>query len=150
MTQTILYTSHAKLHQDEDSAAKPLWLDHLVEQAGTNNKIRNISGVLSYKDGKIIQLIEGEPAQLQNLFAKISNDSRHRDLHILLDIKDSQRTFTDWSMVLEANIETSSLFREFLFAHFDNLVEMTDNQRDDLIFFIDNVFYEIVQTKILH
>lgn len=150
MTQTILYTSRARLHQGADPATKPLWLDRLVERASTNNKTLNISGVLSYKDGKIIQLIEGEPAQLNDLFAKISNDTRHQELQVLLDIKDSQRVFADWNMVLEANIETSLLFRDFLFAHFEDLVEMNDHQREELIFFIDRVFYEIIQIKTRH
>jgi hypothetical protein len=150
MSQTILYTSRATLREGENPNARPFWLDRLVEHAGAKNKARDISGVLSYKEGKIIQLIEGEPAQLQNLFAKISNDSRHHDLRILLNIKDSKRIFSDWNMVLEANIETSLLFREFLYSHFENLVDMNDIQRDELVFFIDNVFHEILEERTLH
>lgn len=150
MTQSILYTSLATLPEGANPNAKPTWLDPLVEYASTKNMTRNISGVLSYKEGKIIQLIEGEPEQLQNLFAKISNDSRHQNLNILLNIENSTRIFSDWSMVLEANIETSSLFREFLFIHFENMIDMNDAQRDELLFFIDRVFHEIVQSKSIH
>lgn len=82
MIQTIAYTSRATLIEGPN----PLWLDSLVEHAEAKNKIHNISGVLSYKDGKIFQLIQGQPAQLQDLFEKISNDPRHQDLLILLDI----------------------------------------------------------------
>jgi hypothetical protein len=150
MTQTIVYTSHARLPDGADINAKPSWLNQLVKQANINNKALNISGVLSYKNGKVFQLIEGQPELLQRLFAKIADDIRHQNLIVLLDIKNSRRTFRDWSMVLEANMETSALFREFLFVHFESLVEMSDGQRDELIFFIDQVFYEVAQTKGLH
>ncbi len=147
MTQTIVYTSRATLPEGTDISAKPIWLDSLVERASIKNKLRNISGVLSYKDGRIIQLIEGETTQLENLYADILHDKRHQEVLTLLDIKDSQRIFLEWGMVLEPNIETSLLFRKFLFTHFDELVEMAEYQSDELIFFIDHIFHEIVQSK---
>lgn len=147
MLQTIVYTSRATLPDGADPNAKPVWLDSLVEHAVANNKIANISGVLSYNSGRIIQLIEGDPVHIKNLFAKISNDNRHQNVLILLDINDSQRVFRDWGMVLEVNIQSSSLFRDFLHAHFDQLLEMSESQSDELIFFIDHVFYEIEQIK---
>ncbi|MFT6408562.1 MAG: hypothetical protein ACJAQ6_001982 [Arenicella sp.] len=147
MVQTIVYTSRATLPDGATPGAKPVWLDSLVERAAAKNMNHNISGVLSYKAGRIIQLIEGESAQIQSLYAKISNDNRHQNVLILLNIKDSQRAFLDWGMVLEASIDSSSLFRDFLHAHFEQLVEMTEHQSDELIFFIDHIFSEIAQIK---
>jgi len=138
MTRTIVYTSRASVPDGTDLSAKPIWLDSCA---------RNISGVLSYKDGRIIQLIEGKTTQLERLYADILNDKRHQDVLTLLDIKDSQRIFLEWGMVLEPNIETSILFRKFLFTHFDELVEMAEYQSDELIFFIDHIFHEIVQSN---
>lgn len=149
MLQTIVYTSRAILPEGASAADKPMWLDSLVARAISKNRERNISGVLSYKNGRIIQLIEGEPAQLQNLYTKILSDKRHTDVFILLDIKDSQRFFSKWGMVLEADIESSSLFRDFLHVNFDHLVEMTEQQSNEIMFFIDHIFYEIekIQTN---
>jgi len=147
MTRTIVYTSRASVPDGTDLSAKPIWLDSLVDRASVKNSARNISGVLSYKDGRIIQLIEGKTTQLERLYADILNDKRHQDVLTLLDIKDSQRIFLEWGMVLEPNIETSILFRKFLFTHFDELVEMAEYQSDELIFFIDHIFHEIVQSN---
>ncbi len=147
MTQTIVYTSRANLFEGENPASKPVWLDRLVELACARNKALNISGVLAYKNGRLIQLIEGESHDIQRLFGKIVNDTRHRNVRTLLDIENSQRAFLNWGMVLEADIDASSLFRDFLYAHFEHLVEMGEQQSDELIFFIDHIFNELRQIK---
>jgi len=147
MTQTIVYTSRVTLPAGADPNAKPVWLESLAVEASVKNKLRNISGVLSYKEGRIIQLIEGDSTSVERLYATISDDTRHQDVHILFKIEDSQRMFLDWGMVLEANIQSSSSFRDFLYVHFDHLVEMTENQSNELLFFIDHVFHEIVEER---
>ena len=142
MTQTMVYSSRATLLDGEDPDVKPDWLDSLVRHAASKNKSLNISGILSYKNGKFMHVIEGEPEQLRSLFAQILDDDRHHNVFTLLDIKDSQRCFLDWGVVFEPCAETSLYFQDFLFAHFDDLVEMTEDQSDELLFFVDNVFNE--------
>ncbi len=146
MLETIVYTSRVILPDGVSPSVRPVWLDGLVKRAAAKNKANNISGVLSYKDGRVIQLIEGESVRLHKLYAKISSDPRHHNVLTLLDIKDSHRIFSDWGMVLEATIESSSLFRDFLYTHFDQLAEMTENRSDELLFFSEHIFHEVAQS----
>jgi len=136
MTQTIVYSSRLVLPVGSKLSDRPIWLDELVQRSNIKNRITNITGMLSYKEGKVLQLIEGEPEQLGALYATIMNDERHENIRTLLDIEDSQRAFSDWGMVSEGNLGTSIPFRDFLYIHFDELVEMTDRNSDELMFFI--------------
>lgn len=147
MTQTIVYSSYANLPDNCDPERRPEWLDDLVEKASIKNRTLNISGVLGYKNGKILQLIEGETDEIQRLFGKILDDALHRDVRTLIKLDDSTRIFTDWGMVLEPEMTASLSFRDFLYAHIDNLVEMSASESDELIFFVDHIFHEVVASK---
>ncbi len=110
----------------------------------------DISGVLSYKNGRFIQLIEGEADQLQDLYDQISKDNRHTDVLILLDIKDTKRFFSNWGMVLEADIESSSLFRDFLHVHFDQLLEMTEQKSNEIVFLLTIFLIKLSKSKLIN
>ena len=68
-------------------------------------------------------------------------------MRILLNLKDSTRIFPDWRMVLQPDKTASVLFRDFLYAHIDHLVEMTESESDELIYFIDHIFNERVTSN---
>lgn len=140
MTQTIVYSSYVNIPDNVDLKSKPAWLDDMVEKASAYNSRKNIYGVLGYTSGKILQLIEGDAHEIQALFSKISDDSRHKNVRILMNLKDSTRIFPDWRTVLEPDMTATILFRDFLFAHIDDLVELTEPQADEFIFFIDHIF----------
>jgi hypothetical protein len=61
------------------------------------NARREITGILFYSRGRFLQLLEGEQIEVLQLFQKISQDLRHRDVCIL-DVKLPRRMFPDWSM----------------------------------------------------
>jgi len=136
MTQTIVYSSRLVLPVGSKLSDRPIWLGELVQRSNIKNRITNITGMLSYREGKVLQLIEGEPEQLSALYATILNDDRHENIRTLLNIEDSQRAFSGWGMAFEGNLGSSIPFRDFLYIHFDELVEMTDRDSDELMFFI--------------
>lgn len=70
----------------------------LLSQAREKNKGLGISGILLYKDGSFLQLIEGEDASINALYASISKDPRHHDIVVVFDEPISERLFGDWSM----------------------------------------------------
>jgi hypothetical protein len=63
----------------------PAALLALLEQSRVNNARVEVTGMLLYKEGSFIQLIEGEDCAVEDLFRIISLDPRHRH-------------FADWSM----------------------------------------------------
>ncbi|MEL6589359.1 MAG: BLUF domain-containing protein [Bacteroidota bacterium] len=73
-------------------------LDTILETSHFNNKGRNITGVLLYVDGNVIQLLEGDEYEVQRLYRKICQDHRHYGMIVLYQGFAETRLFPDWSM----------------------------------------------------
>lgn len=73
-------------------------LNSLLEQSKKNNDRLGITGVLLYKEGNFIQLIEGEERTVRDLFEVIKKDARHKTVVKLLDASVGSRIFPEWSM----------------------------------------------------
>lgn len=66
--------------------------------AQTENAKHDITGLLIYCEGHFVQIIEGEAAAIDTLYAKIARDKRHSESKILLRSVTSMRMFSKWSM----------------------------------------------------
>ena len=88
----LVYTSHATV-----SLSKRDLLDLLHEARGYN-MIDNISGVLMYKEGYFLQVIEGDPETIDALFIRLKKDTRHSDIKILFETPTDHRLFENWAM----------------------------------------------------
>jgi hypothetical protein len=62
------------------------------------NHARELSGMLLYSGGNIIQALEGPEPEVEAMFATISADNRHRSVIEVLRAPISERAFPDWSM----------------------------------------------------
>jgi hypothetical protein len=93
-------------------------LVELLEQSGENNARLSISGMLLYKDGNIMQVLEGEREDVQTLYAKIGRDPRHKGLLVLLEGALETRQFPGWSMAFRdlnaADVRATPGYSEFL------------------------------------
>ena len=92
----IIYASAATkdLIQSEE-------IDRLISKAVANNSKYNITGVLLYRSGIFIQLLEGDPESVEATFAKIKIDSRHSNVTEVARILNGSRIFPEWSMALK-------------------------------------------------
>ena len=70
----------------------------LLQTSRRNNERDGVTGMLLYKDGNIMQAIEGEEEVIHRLHAKILRDSRHCGVLTLLERNIPERQFGDWSM----------------------------------------------------
>ncbi|HVR76154.1 MAG TPA: BLUF domain-containing protein, partial [Planctomycetota bacterium] len=78
------------------SAVKPFSqpaLVKLLEKSHVNNAKRGITGMLLYKDGNFMQVLEGEEEAVRALYARIALDPRHRGLITLLQGPQAERQF---------------------------------------------------------
>ncbi|RYF57309.1 MAG: BLUF domain-containing protein [Comamonadaceae bacterium] len=101
----LVYISHAVAPVD---TALPL------KQAWEKNPGTGITGGLAVLDEVFLQYLEGEDEQVDALFARISNDHRHRDVKVLERRAIARRMFGNWSMaVLVWTDETRNIFRSF-------------------------------------
>ncbi|MDY6945836.1 MAG: BLUF domain-containing protein [Pseudomonadota bacterium] len=73
-------------------------LTELLQTARERNSAAQITGMLLYKDGNFMQVLEGEESAVKKLFNDISADQRHKGVMILLSGSVQSRTFPDWSM----------------------------------------------------
>lgn len=73
-------------------------LQMLLEQSRERNARQGITGMLLYKDGNFLQLIEGPEPAVRALHARIGTDTRHRHVITVFDEMVHERQCPDWSM----------------------------------------------------
>ena len=62
------------------------------------NENRAITGMLLYKDGNVLQILEGDESQVIQLFEIIKKDERHRGIIKLYQKSIEARDFPEWTM----------------------------------------------------
>lgn len=75
-----------------------LQLTKLLTQSRAFNAAHGLTGVLLYSQGIIVQLLEGNEANVRAVFARIVQDPRHTRIIKLADGPATHRLFTQWSM----------------------------------------------------
>src|SRR5580704_13094071 len=73
-------------------------LRELVKNARANNARLEITGLLFYKNGSFMQVLEGEEGKTTRLLEKIRKDTRHDGMVILRRHGIQERAFPDWAM----------------------------------------------------
>ena len=85
-------------------ATKPFSGDELLDlldEARRSNELMDVTGMLLYRHGKFLQVLEGAEATVESLFEKISTDPRHHTCKVLDREIVERREFGDWSMGFE-------------------------------------------------
>lgn len=85
----------------ESQASVPLTapdLLDLLEQSRENNARSGVTGILLYRHGTFLQVLEGPHAAVDALYATIAHDPRHRDVSTVLVEDRVERRFPDWTM----------------------------------------------------
>ena len=112
MIYSLVYVSSATALFSESE------LDDILLKSRENNARSSISGMLLYKDGNLMQVLEGEESAVRALYAKIMADDRHKGHMILWDGYNSARQFSDWSMAFRHLNRTEAVatpgYSEFL------------------------------------
>ncbi|WP_426061239.1 BLUF domain-containing protein [Hymenobacter sp. B1770] len=93
-TYQLLYRSHAT------TAPTPADLQHLLDQARAHNAGAQLTGLLVYRDGRYVQLLEGPQHEVRALYACILRDPRHTRVVTLSEGLEPARLFPSWRMGL--------------------------------------------------
>jgi len=88
----LIYTSEADSHMPESEV-----LD-ILRKAQFKNQSLKISGLLLFKDGLFIQLLEGDEARVQALFEIIAKDPRHANVMVRDRFQVDQVSLPTWAM----------------------------------------------------
>jgi Sensors of blue-light using FAD len=73
-------------------------LGELLKKSRENNSELGLTGMLLYKSGNFLQVLEGKKEKVLALYEKIARDPRHTRLQILFQGISPKRDFPDWSM----------------------------------------------------
>jgi hypothetical protein len=92
MISTTVYIStlHEELRTDE--------LDALLSKSRANNASNGISGMLTVRGRDVMQVLEGDADNVRDLYARISQDPRHRNVVTVWTSTHDARRYPDWSM----------------------------------------------------
>lgn len=92
MLAQLIYASEASAPMLSDD------IEGILKDARKKNSSLDLTGILMFDRQFFLQLIEGDPQQLSDLYARLAMDRRHKRLKILQFDAIEQRTFSDWSM----------------------------------------------------
>jgi hypothetical protein len=111
-------------------AMSPEQLASLLDGARAHNEAAGITGMMIYHEREFMQLLEGERAVIEALFAKIAEDSRHQQVYLLWDGQIATRNFDDWTMGF-ASVDDATLQHHTGFAslHGEGLVALSRDNR---------------------
>lgn len=88
----IVYLSQAVAPLDAaDTAA-------LAQAAAERNRLLGVTGLLLHDGARFIQALEGDPAAVRALMARITRDPRHYAIAYIADAPVAVRQFGDWAM----------------------------------------------------
>ena len=111
MLSLIYVSTSVKLLSDEE-------LSDILKVSRENNSGKDITGLLLYKDGNFMQVLEGPDESVEALYKKIEADPRHKDLNILSREQISARQFPGWGMAFQnldnPNIKNEPGYSQFL------------------------------------
>jgi hypothetical protein len=88
----LIYASSAELQMGVAE------LRTILDRARHSNAALAVSGILLHSEGSFFQVLEGDPAVVDSLYARIAHDRRHRNVVLIVREPIDSRSFADWSM----------------------------------------------------
>jgi len=94
----IIYVSKSSFTPTLNSFAIQPNIASILAKSRINNRKNGLVGVLYFGDGCFFQCLEGEEFKVNELYAKLKQDSRHKDLMLISTKLITSLSFTNWSM----------------------------------------------------
>lgn len=77
---------------------RPQDVEEILAAARRNNPHHGVTGMLLYIDRGFLQVLEGPPDGVEQIYTRILTDKRHTEQRILTDETVDARLFSQWSM----------------------------------------------------
>ncbi len=131
------------------STANPTLSDddllNILRVSRVNNARDGVTGLLLYKDGNIIQAIEGPAEKIEDLLDRLARDTRHRDIQVLSREQVEERLFPNWSMGFRRADDLAEADREHLSAFLEGGRLSLQRERRTRVQILLDTFREIVR-----
>ena len=73
-------------------------VSNILEVSEANNGRNRITGFLIFDKANFLQILEGDPADVEQTYQRIALDSRHENIAVIERREVSGRAFADWAM----------------------------------------------------
>jgi len=110
MLSLIYVSTSVKLLNDEE-------LLDILKISRENNSSKDVTGLLLYKGGNFMQVLEGPDEAVEALYEKIKADPRHKDVNVLSREQISARQFPAWEMAFQ-NLDNPAIKNEPGYSQF--------------------------------
>jgi hypothetical protein len=90
---------YASRWTDPDNDDSDGMLQDIIGRSIQNNRVADITGLLLFRQGWFLQVLEGDLDQIDETFDRIRRDGRHIDVRLVSDEPAERRAFSDWNMV---------------------------------------------------
>ena len=118
----------------------------LLRVARQNNERSGITGMLLYRDGNFLQVLEGPSPAVDELIDKIKRDTRHHGVILMSRRGVQERQFAEWQMAFR-NMSKSHLaesgYSPFLEPTFED--EEETGEASQLVFRLLRRFKDVVR-----
>ena len=91
----VLYTSRL-VNSDAHET-----IEDILKTSRRNNDLNGLSGILLFRNGEFLQLLEGEKLNVYYTLKKIRDDKRHSGIVIIHDAEIKTKIFDKWSMAFK-------------------------------------------------
>lgn len=101
-------------------------MDAIMQIANKRNRKLGITGILIYRDGIFIQLLEGEKDRVLKVYGYVASDFRHTSIKPILKQENTNRLFEEWTMGYR-NLSKASKTSNELLESWNDLVHRSQN-----------------------
>lgn len=110
MLSLIYVSTSVKMMNDSE-------LLDILKKSRTNNEAGNVTGMLLYKGGNFMQVLEGPDDAVEAVFEKIKKDPRHKDVSVISREQIQMRQFPSWEMAFQ-NLDNPAIKNEPGYSQF--------------------------------
>jgi hypothetical protein len=96
---TLTRLIYASRWTDPDSPEIDSMIQDIIDRSVQNNGTVEVTGLLLFRQGWFLQVLEGELDEVDETFDRIRRDRRHIDVRLVSDEPADRRAFADWNMV---------------------------------------------------
>ena len=93
----------------------------LLEECRARNTASDITGIMLYRGGNFVQVLEGPEEAVRKTFRRIEADPRHTGMLVTLEQRVDERDFPEWSMgfgnVSDADVADVPGYSDYLRRH---------------------------------
>lgn len=112
--QQMVYISRATFAPYRPGSGIEPEVGRILIKSRRNNPRRGLVGGLYYADGFFFQCLEGTPEAIDELYAALLKDPRHRDLKVINRRSIESRSYSEWAMKY---VPSSGAVRDLLKKH---------------------------------